>query len=61
MIVLRSAAILEWIKDVQSNPQGVELAEMMDEVNPPKNDYHLGLAHTNLKFKNIGEDIRTKY
>jgi hypothetical protein len=37
-VVLRSAAKLEWIKDVLSNPQGVELAEMMDKVNPQKNE-----------------------
>jgi hypothetical protein len=37
-VVLRSAAKLEWIKDLLSNPQGVELAEMMDKVNPQKNE-----------------------
>jgi hypothetical protein len=37
-VVVRSAAKLEWIKDVLSNPKAVELAEKMDKINPQKNE-----------------------
>jgi len=33
-IIVRSAAELEWIKDVLSNHKVVELAEKMDKLNP---------------------------
>jgi hypothetical protein len=37
-VVVRSAAKLDWIKDVLSNPKAVELAEKMDKVNPQKKE-----------------------
>jgi hypothetical protein len=37
-IIVRSAAELEWIKDVLSNHKVVELAEKMDKVNSPKKE-----------------------
>jgi hypothetical protein len=37
-VMIRSAAELEWIKDVLSNPKAVELAEKMDKVNPQKKE-----------------------
>jgi hypothetical protein len=60
-MVVRSAAKLEWIRDVLLNPKVVELAERMVKVNPQTNKSTLEPVHTFLKFKNIGEDIRTKY
>lgn len=36
--VIRSAAELEWIRDILSNPKVVELAEKMDKVNPQKKE-----------------------
>ncbi|MGI0043432.1 MAG: hypothetical protein ACRD47_06955 [Nitrososphaeraceae archaeon] len=37
-VVVRSAAELEWIKDILLNPKTAELAEKMDKVNPPKKE-----------------------
>jgi hypothetical protein len=37
-VVVRSAAELQWIKDISSNPKTAELAEKMDKVNPPKKE-----------------------
>jgi hypothetical protein len=37
-VIVRSAAELEWIKEVLSNPKAVELAEKMDKVNPMKKE-----------------------
>jgi predicted metal-dependent phosphotriesterase family hydrolase len=60
-VVVRSAAKLEWIKDILSNPKVVELAEKMIKVNPQTKKSTLEPIHTHLKFKNISEDIGTKY
>jgi hypothetical protein len=38
-VVVRSAAKLEWIKDVLSNSKAVGLAEKIDKVNPQKNEF----------------------
>ena len=37
-VVVRSAAKLEWIKDVLSNPKAIELAEKMDKVIPQEDE-----------------------
>jgi hypothetical protein len=47
-VVVRSAAELEWIKDVLSTSKTIKLAEKIDRVNTQTNDSNLWDQHIHI-------------
>jgi hypothetical protein len=47
-VVVRSAAELEWIKDVLSTSKAIKLAEKIDRVNTQTNDSNLWVQHIHI-------------